>query len=335
MSLNFKANETVILAPAAGVTDSITRQIAKKSGADICVSELVSSEGLIRDHLRTQELLEFTEIERPIGLQLFGADPVHMAQAAKYAESLNPDFIDLNFGCPAKKVVGKNGGSSLLLNLPVLARIIENVVKAVSLPVTMKYRSGWDSENIVAVEVAKIAESSGITAICLHPRTRVQGFSGEADWSHIAAVKQAVGISVIGSGDIDSPVKAKAMFNETGCDAIMVCRASFGNPWIFGRIKHYLKTSMLLPEPDANIRIQMAIEHLKMSVNSYGPIRGVLRMRNQLSWYLSGLPGAAQVRSKMMLIPSEAEVCQLLHEYNRKLSANEDLLTNVNPDKIL
>jgi tRNA-dihydrouridine synthase B len=321
---NFKANETVILAPAAGVTDSITRQIAKRYGADICVSELVSSEGLIRDHQRTKELLAFTEIERPIGLQLFGADPVHLAEAAKFAESLKPDFLDLNFGCPAKKVVGKNGGSSLLLNLPVLEQIIASVVKAVSIPVTIKYRSGWDDKNIVAIEVAQIAESNGATAICLHPRTRVQGFAGEADWSLITGVKQAVKIPVIWSGDIDSPLKAKEMFDRTGCDAIMVCRASFGNPWIFQEIKHYLITGELLPAPSVGSRIQTAIEHLKMSVESYGPIRGVLRMRNQLSWYLRGLPGVSQTRTKLMQLPSEEQVSQLLLEYAHKLSTCQE-----------
>jgi tRNA-dihydrouridine synthase B len=327
---NFKAHNKVILAPAAGVTDSITRRFAKRFGADICVSELVSSEGLIRNHLRTQELLAFEKSERPIGLQLFGANPVSMAEAAKFAETLEPDFIDLNFGCPAKKVVGKNGGSSLLMDLPLLESIITNVVKAVDLPITIKYRSGWDDKHIVAVEVARIAESSGASAVCLHPRTRIQGFAGKANWSQIAAVKQSVKIPVIGSGDIDSPIKAKEMFDQTGCDAIMICRASFGNPWIFKRIKHYLEFGTLLPEPHADERISVAIEHLKMSVLSFGPVKGVLRMRNQLTWYLRGLAGVTQVRSRLMLAVSEKEVIKLLLDFAQLLSETENVSSKAN-----
>jgi tRNA-dihydrouridine synthase B len=312
MLTNFKFSGAIILAPAAGVTDPITRQIAREYGADITVSELVSSEGLIRDHDRTKELLGFTQVERPIGLQIFGADPAHMAEAAIYAQSLEPDFIDLNFGCPAKKVVGKNGGSSLLLNLSIIEQIISKVIKAVSIPVTIKYRSGWDEKHIVAVEVAQIAESLGASAICLHPRTRMQGFSGKADWSYICKVKQIVKIPVIGSGDIDSPERAKRMFDETGCDAIMICRASFGNPWIFSRTRHYLSTEILLAEPTAAERISMAIRHLRLSIERYGNPRGIYNMRNKLAWYLHGLTGATKVRTELMTLTDENQIVGLL-----------------------
>jgi tRNA-dihydrouridine synthase B len=315
MLTNFKISGAVILAPAAGVTDSITRQIARECGADITVSELVSAEGLIRDHNKTKELLGFTQAERPIGLQLFGANPDHMAEAAIYAASLGPDFVDLNFGCPAKKVVGKNGGSSLLLNLPIIEEIISKVVKAVFIPITIKYRSGWDEKHIVAVEVAQIAESSGASAVCLHPRTRTQGFSGKADWSLVCKVKQAVKIPVIGSGDIDSPEKAKQMFEETGCDAIMICRASFGNPWIFSRTRHYLSTGILLAEPTAAERITMAIRHLRLSIEHYGNPRGIFNMRNKLAWYLHGLTGATRIRSELMKLTDENQIVALLSNY--------------------
>jgi tRNA-dihydrouridine synthase B len=304
-----------MLAPAAGVTDSITRKIARKWGADAVVTELISAEGLIRDCQKTRALMDFEQEERPIGIQLFGANPSSMARAAAIASRLGPDFIDLNFGCPAKKVVGKNGGSSLLKNLPLLETIIREVVNATDLPVTVKYRSGWDEQSIVAVEVAKLAEANGVAAVCLHPRTRTQGFAGEADWSLIAEVKRSVGIPVIGSGDIDSPEKARLMFDLTGCDALMVCRASFGNPWIFRSIKHYLETGELLPEPDIETRIAIALEHLHISVEKYGPYKGLVRMRNQLCWYLKGLPGVGKVRSKLVLLPSEAEVIDLLEKY--------------------
>ena len=308
-----------MLAPAAGVTDSITRKIAKKWGADATVTELISAEGLVRNCLKTKAFMDFDEAERPLGIQLFGADPDHMARAAQIASELNPNFIDLNFGCPVKKVVGKNGGSSLLKNLELLEKIVRKVVQAVRLPVTVKYRSGWDSGNIVAIEVACLAEANGAAAVCLHPRTRVQGFAGTADWPLIAEIKKAVNIPVIGSGDIDSPEKAKQMFDETGCDSVMICRAAFGNPWIFQRAKHYLETGELLPEPDIAARISAALEHLHMSIAKHGDYGGLVRMRNQLCWYIKGLPGAAQLRKKLVLIPTEQEVVALLESYKTEL----------------
>ena len=316
---NFKAYKWVMLAPAAGVTDSITRQIARKWGADACVTELISAEGLSRNCQKTRMLLEFEQAERPLGIQLFGADPESMAAGAQIATELGPDFIDLNFGCPVKKVVGKNGGSSLLKDLSKLEQIIRRVVDSTSLPVTIKYRSGWDTESLVVVEVARIAEAAGVAAVCLHPRTRTQGFTGHSNWEHIAEVKQAVGIPVIGSGDIDSPGKAKDMFDQTGCDSVMICRASFGNPWIFKRVKHYLETGELMAEPDVETRIETALTHLSLSVKKFGPYSGLVRMRNQLCWYLKGLPGVAAVRAKLVRLPSEAEVIELLNSFKDKL----------------
>lgn len=322
MLTNFKVSGAVISAPAAGVADSITRQLAREFGADITVSELVSAEGLVRNHGKTRELLEFTPAERPIGLQLFGADPGHIAEAAVWAASFNPDFIDINFGCPARKVVGKNGGSSLLLNLPVIEEIIRRTVKAVSIPVTIKYRSGWDDKNIVAVEVARIAESCGASAVCLHPRTRTQGFSGVADWPLIAKVKESVKIPVIGSGDINSPQKAKQMFNETGCDAIMVCRASFGNPWIFRGIKQYLETGIEVPEPTPAERINLAIRHLRMSISYYGNPRGIYNMRSKLAWYLRGLPKATKIKTELMKLTDESAIIGVLSKFAEGLSGD-------------
>ncbi len=299
------------------MTDSITRQIAKKWGAEATVSELISAEGLIRDSGKTKMLLEFEQSERPIGIQIFGAEAGQMAKAAVIVSELKPDFIDLNFGCPVKKVIKRNGGSSLLKNLTELEKIIRQVTQAVDIPVTVKYRSGWDSNSIVAVEVARIAEDNGIAAVCLHPRTRVQGFSGQADWSLIKAVKQAVKIPVIGSGDIDSPPKAKRMFDETGCDAVMIGRASFGNPWIFRSVKHYLNTGEILLDPGIDTRIDTAIEHLRLSIKKFGSPAGLFRMRSQLCRYLKGIPGASGVRSKMVLMPSERDVIELLEEFKR------------------
>jgi len=319
MRANFKIYHWVMLGPAAGVTDSLTRQLARKWGADAVVSELISSDGLTRNCQKTAALLAFEEVERPMGIQLFGADPERMARAAAIAASYNPDFIDLNFGCPARKIVGNKGGASLLLDLPRLQNIIESVVKKVALPVTVKYRSGWDEKNNVAVDVARIAQDAGAAAICLHPRTKMQGFAGNADWSQIAEVKQAVQIPVIGSGDIDCPRKAAEMFRITGCDAIMICRASFGNPWIFNRVKKYLITGILDPEPDPAVKIETAIDHLGLSVGKFGPWPGLIRMRATLCWYISGLPRAGEIRSRLVLLPTEAEVVSLLREYKNEL----------------
>lgn len=308
-----------MLAPAAGVTDSITRGIARKWGADATVTELVSSEGLIRNCKKTKTLMEFSDIERPLGIQLFGANPDNIAKAAEIASMLSPDFIDLNFGCPVKKITGKNGGSSLLKDLKTLEKIVTRTVGSTDLPVTIKYRSGWDDDCIVAVEVAQIAESNGIAAICLHPRTRMQGFAGFSDWSLIAKVKQAVKIPVIGSGDIDCPEKAKQMFDQTGCDSIMICRASFGNPWIFQQVKHYLLTGEIMPQPDINARINTALGHLHLSIEKYGPFNGLVRMRSQLCWYLKGMPGVARIRSKLVTLPGEADIKKLLENYKQQL----------------
>jgi len=285
MPTNFKIYRWVMLAPAAGVTDSITRRIARTWGADAVTTELISSEGLIRNCKKTFALM-----------------------------------IDLNFGCPARKVVAKNGGASLLLDLARLEKIISKVVGAVNLPVTIKYRSGWDDKNIVAVEVAKIAEANGVSAVCLHPRTRMSGFAGKADWSLIADVKKAVNIPVIGSGDIDSPEKAKLMFDQTGCDAVMICRASFGNPWIFKRTKHYLQTGELLPEPDIDTCIATALEHLRMSVQQNGSWHGLVSMRSKLCWYIKGCPGASSVRAKLVLLTSEKDVINLFESYKMELN---------------
>jgi tRNA-dihydrouridine synthase B len=319
MRVNFKAYIKVMLAPAAGVTDSITRKIARKWGADAVVTEMISSEGLIRKCKKTNALMGYDQSERPLGIQLFGARAEVMAKAAVYAAELKPDFIDLNFGCPAKKVVGKNGGSSMLKNLPELKNIIKLVVDAVNIPVTIKYRSGWDNDSIVAIDVARMAEDMGAAAVCLHPRTRMQGFSGEADWSLIADVKNAIGIPVIGSGDIDSPQKAKEMFDKTGCDTVMICRASFGNPWIFKRTKHYLETGEILPEPNVDTRIDTALEHLRLSIEKFDSFTGLVRMRSQLCWYLKGLPGASKLRSQLVQLPTEDEVIELFENYRQIL----------------
>ncbi len=309
----------------AGVSDSPARKIAKEFDTDIVVSELISAEGIIRDCHRTWELARFDNPERPIGLQIFGARPESMAAAAAKLESLSPEFVDINFGCPAPKIVGKNGGSSILKNLGLLKTIVHDVVKAVSLPVTVKMRAGWDLSDLTYIEAGKIIEDCGATAITLHPRTKVQGFSGKSEWSMITELKQAVKIPVIGNGDILEPEDAARMFDETGCDAVMIGRAAMGNPWIFSRTKHYLSTGQILPEPSTTDKIDLAIRHYDMMIDYYGLPAAVYKMRSQICYYLRGLPGNAEIKPVIMRLLAPDDIKDALRRYR-------DSLESINPD---
>ena len=319
---NFKMSKMILYAPLAGISDSPSRKIAIRFGADMTVSELISSEGVIRSSKRTMELARFDDTERPIGLQLFGASPYSMAESAKIISSLNPDFIDLNFGCPARKVIGKNGGSSILRNLKLLSEIISKVVDSVDLPVTVKMRSGWDNQSLVYMEAGRIAQECGAAAVTLHPRTRTQGFSGEADWSQIAELKNELDIPVIGNGDIKDVLDARRMFDQTGCDGIMLGRASIGNPWIFKRIKEYLETGKVPPEPSIAERVALALEHFDMTLADYGTPHGIYKMRSRFAWYLKGFPGASSVRARINRLENVDEIKELLLNYVEGISKN-------------
>jgi nifR3 family TIM-barrel protein len=316
---NFTVSKAIIYAPLAGISDSPTRRLAVRFGADMTVSELISSEGVIRKGKRTLELARFDDSERPIGLQLFGANPDSMAEAAKILSSFDPDLIDLNFGCPVRKVVGKNGGSSILKNLGLFREIVIKVVKSVDLPVTVKMRSGWDSRNLTYIEAGKIAEDCGAAAVTLHPRTRAQGFSGRADWSQISELKNEIKIPVIGNGDIKDVTDAKMMFDQTGCDGIMLGRVSIGNPWIFGRIKEYLKTGEIPPEPTIAERLKIALEHFDMTLDEFGIPRGIYKMRSRFAWYLKGLPGASNIRARINRSRSVEETKKVILDYADEL----------------
>ncbi|MCP4240497.1 MAG: tRNA dihydrouridine synthase DusB, partial [bacterium] len=280
----------IILAPMAGVSEPVFRGLCRKKGADMVVTEMVSAEGLFYNSQKTRDLAALYEIDRPAGVQLFGSDPAKLAEAAKEIVALSqPDFIDLNCGCPVKKVVGKNGGSALLKEPVLFGKIVSAMVEAVDIPVTVKIRSGWTWENPVDVEFAKIAEESGAAALALHARTRAQGYSGEAKWERIRMVKEAVTIPVIGNGDVTSAEKAKQMFEETGCDSIMLARASYGNPWIFGQIKSYL-AGKGIPEISREEKLATAFEHFTSYEEFYGEARAVKEMKKHLAWYLKGFP---------------------------------------------
>lgn len=297
---NLNLSGRVILAPMAGVTDSTFRILARSFGAALTYTEMISADGLVRQNTNSLRLLYFREEERPIGVQLYGSDPEKLASAAKEVERLKPDLIDLNFACPVKKVTKKNGGAAVLRDLGLLRKIVSSVTRSVSLPVTLKIRSGWDSENIVALEVAKIAQDCGVSAITIHPRTGKSMFRGKANWDIIGEVKSKVNLTILGSGDIFSPQNVKEMIDSTGCDGVMVGRGALGNLWIFQRANHYLAKNELLPEPSIQEVVNMALMHLSLSIQERGEYWGIMRMRKHLLWYIRKLPRNQELRKNII-----------------------------------
>ena len=287
------------LAPLAGVTNRAFRLLCREQGASLAVTEMVSARGLADGSERSSEYLDFEPDEFPVSVQVFGSDPDVMAEGARVAAERKPDLIDINCGCPVKKIVNQNAGAALLKDLSLLEQIISAIASAVDVPVTLKIRSGWE-EGTLATEVAKMAEGAGAAAIAVHGRTRRAGFSGEADWDVIREVKEAVSIPVIGNGDVRSPEAAKAMITHTGCDMVMVGRWAIGNPWLFHRMETYLETGVLLEEPSARTKVDMAVRHLGLSVETKGELKGVREMRRHLAAYMKGLRGAAAIRQELM-----------------------------------
>jgi tRNA-dihydrouridine synthase B len=313
------------LAPMAGVTDKVFRQICKRYGADVLVTEFVSAEGVFRRNERTREYLDFDEIERPLGVQLFGGDAEHMAEAARQVvDWVGPDFIDLNFGCPVNKVVAKHGGSALLRDCPALAGIAEAVVRAVSpLAVTAKIRIGWDADSINAVRVGKILEGCGIAALAVHGRTRAQGYSGEADWRVIGEVAESIALPVIGNGDLFSAQEVARRRAETQISGVMIGRAAMSAPWIFQQIKCYLDTGELLPSPSLEQRWEIIIEHCRAQVESWGEEEPAMRaMRARLMAYSRNLPEAKTLRQKLQHVSAISVV---------EIIADDHLARNVEP----
>lgn len=286
----------VVLAPMAGVTNHPFRVICRRFGSGAVWTEMISSYGIRYRNPKTLSMFDWTPDERPVAVQIFGADPNVMAVAAREVEAAGADIIDINVGCPVPKVRKTGAGAALMEDLKKARSVIESVAKAVQIPVTVKTRKGLDDERVTAVEVARISEDAGVAAITIHGRTAAQGYSGTADWGIIRRTKQAVTIPVIGNGDVRSPADAKRMLSETGCDGVMIGRAALGNPWIFRRIAHFLSTGELLPEPTYAERIEVAREHLRMMIEQFGEDRAVREMRGQLAWYIKGMPGAADLR---------------------------------------
>ena len=305
-----------VLAPMAGVTDTVFRRFIRNlGGCGLIMTEFTSADGVLRKKdQKAKRYLHFYEDEHPISAQLFGSDPQVMAEAARMVEGLGFDLVDLNLGCPAKKVVKCNGGSGLLRDLPAIGRIFEAVRAAVTIPFTVKFRAGWSDDEIVCVELARMAESCGLAAVALHARTREQGYSGQARWEWIAAIKDAVKIPVIGNGDIRTPEDACAMVTQTGCDAVMIGRMAPSNPWIFRQIEQYCTEQKLYDEPTEADRYQMIRTYFSMLIEEELP-DAVGKMKQFASWFTHGVPGGAALRKAIYESKSAVEILGRVEEF--------------------
>lgn len=304
----------VILAPMAGVCDLPYRVIAHQFGAALVCTEMVSDKGLLYGNKTTQKMLQIDLGEHPLSMQIFGSDPVTMAKAAAMIEAAGADIVDLNMGCPVKKVVNNGSGSALLKDLPRAEAIIKAVVQAVSIPVTVKMRTGWDEAHFVAPELAKRAEQAGAAAVTVHGRTREQFYSGQADWQKIKDVVDAVMIPVIGNGDVVDGPSAANLMKVTGCQAVMVARGAQGNPWIFHEITHFLETGQVLPPPAARARYEQILRHFQALVAYKGEYIGLREMRAHASWYTKGLYGSAGLRERINRAASVPQFIEIIHQ---------------------
>ena len=304
----------LLLAPMEDVSDPPFRRLCKMHGADMLYSEFISSEGLIRDAIKSRQKLDIFDYERPVGIQIFGGDEEAMALSAKIVATVNPDLVDINFGCPVKKVVSKGAGAGVLKDIDLMVRLTKAVVNSTSLPVTVKTRLGWDEQSINIEEVAERLQDVGISALTIHARTRSQMYKGHSDWSYIAKVKNnpRMHIPIFGNGDIDSPEKALEYRNKYGIDGIMIGRAAIGYPWIFNEIKHYFATGELLPSPTIADRVEAAKNHLLWSVEWKGERQGVVEMRRHYANYFKGIPNFKEHRHKLVTFDASQEVVKAL-----------------------
>ncbi|ULQ56117.1 tRNA dihydrouridine synthase DusB [Flavihumibacter rivuli] len=309
----------LLLAPMEDVSDPPFRAVCKDNGADLMYTEFISSEGLIRDAIKSRQKLDIFDYERPIGIQIFGGDEEAMAMSAQIVDTVNPDLLDINFGCPVKKVVTKGAGAAVLKDINLMVRLTSACVRSTRLPVTVKTRLGWDHDSINIVEVAERLQDVGIKALSIHGRTRSQLYKGEADWTHIARVKEnpRIKIPIFGNGDIDSPEKAVEYKKRFGVDGIMIGRAAIGYPWIFNEIKHFMATGEHLPPPTIEQRVEVIRKHLHRSVEWKGALAGINEMRRHYNNYLKGLPNIREYRLKLVTFKTVEEIDSVLDEITR------------------
>ena len=315
---NVELENNLILAPMAGVTNLPFRIICKDYGAGMVCTEMASAKAMFHNDQKTKRLFNTEGEKRPISFQVFGSELESIAYAVKYMSDF-ADIIDINMGCPAPKVVKNGDGSKLLLDLEKAKQIIETAVQNSKVPVTVKFRKGWDKENIVAVEIAQIAEQAGASAITIHGRTRSEFYTGKADWDIIKKVKQSVHIPLIGNGDVTDEESALAMFEQTGVDGIMIGRGSFGNPWIFKNIKHYLQTGEKLPQPTNQERLQVMEKHIQLAVEEKGEDVAIKELRKHISWYTKNLKNSSEFRNSINKIEKKDELISTIEEYFKAL----------------
>lgn len=305
----------VMLAPMAGVSNRAFRAIARSQGAGLCITEMINANALLHQSAKSYWLMELDPGEYPVGIQIAGSDPKAMALAAKEAEGHGAQLVDINMGCPVSKVVKNGDGSALLKDLDRATEVAARVVEAVHLPVTVKIRAGWDNESITAPDLAACLEQVGVKALAIHARTRADQYMRPANWSYIKMVKSRVSIPVIGNGDVETPEDAISMLQQTGADAVMIGRASFGDPWIFRRVTHFMRTGEHLPPPTAEERSTLAREHLDRMVAIKGEKVAIPEMRKQLSWYLKGTPQSSRYRAECNKLTSHRQAHELVDDW--------------------